>query len=216
MRGLCLSLPRLATSRQLPPGPAQPRGLTQGKEAAGASHGGAVPMASDLMPSVAAAWGGPLCTGRGQGPPRNCPPCRKVTGKCRGSRHRARRAPAPGTNATHRARPRHPTPAPLVLTPSYRRQTVEPGAVDKLSGDRDPATSGRAGWSSHPSETLSSRTTPDPTSRTLPASFPGGKLRLREAKGEIRTRGRQRALAGCQAWRNFKVRRWDSVCAVLA
>lgn len=49
---------------------------------------------------MAGGWAGPLCSGRGQGPPRNCPPRWKVTGKCRGNRPRARRAPAPGTNAT--------------------------------------------------------------------------------------------------------------------
>lgn len=64
---------------------------------------------------MAAGWAGLLCSGREQGPPRNCPPRWKVTGKCRGNRPRARRAPASGTNATFLPPPpprAAPTPAP--------------------------------------------------------------------------------------------------------
>lgn len=182
MRGLWLSLPLLVTSREFPPGPAQPLGLTKQAGASDAPHGGAARNGQRLScrRAVAAAWAGPLCSGRGQGqgPPRNCPPRWKVTGKCRGNRPRARRAPATGTNATLFPPRAAPTPAPAG---SWTVWTRRPGTETKHIGQN---------WLELPPKRCP-RLLSDPRlshQQDLSASFPREKLRFREVRGQIRTR----------------------------
>lgn len=189
MCGLCLSLPLLATSHEFPPRPAQPRGLTKQEVVADTPHSGAERTASGSTEGCGGrlgwafmqrAWAGPsppLLS-----PPRNCPPRWKVTGKCRGNRPRARRAPASATNATSLPLRAAPTPPP--------RGAVQCGPGGRGQGPGDIEES----WVELPPERCPGLLSDPafPISRTCRLLFQRQKLRFREARGPIRTRRGQR------------------------
>lgn len=182
MRGLCLSLPRLATSREPPPGPAQPRGLTEQEAAVGASHGGAERMASGL------AAGGGGCLGwafmhrawAGPSPELSSPleSNRKVPGK---QPQGAARARAWNKRDPSRARPGHPPLGQAAGCRAGRRRRGVPGQSlrKELGGDPTGATPRAPERPPFPIVGLYPH----------PPSFPGGKLRLIEDRGQIRIRG---------------------------
>lgn len=182
MRGLCLSLPRLATSREPPPGPAQPRGLTEQEAAVGASHGGAERMASGL------AAGGGGCLGwafmhwawAGPSPELSSPleSNRKVPGK---QPQGAARARAWNKRDPSRARPGHPPLGQAAGCRAGRRRRGVPGQSLRkgLGGDPTGATPRAPERPPFPIVGLYPH----------PPSFPGGKLRLIEDRGQIRIRG---------------------------
>lgn len=117
-------------SRELPPGPAQARGLTEQEVAAGAPHGGEDRTASGLTEGCGGRLGWAFMqrawAGAGPSPELSSPleSNRKVPGK----QPRARRAPASGTNT---ALPHTHTPARAAPTPvtagSWAVWTRRPG-----------------------------------------------------------------------------------------
>lgn len=193
VRGLCLSLPRLATSREPPPGPAQPRGLTEQEAEVGTSHGGAKRRASGL-----AAGGGGLLGWAFM--------------------HRAWAAPSPELSSPLESNRKVPKKQPQGAARARARNKRDPSRArvpDTRPSDRRPAGC-RAGRRRRgvPGQSLRKELGGAPTGATprVPErtpfpivglyphpSFPGGKLRLIEVRGQIRIRRGQRTLLECQA-----------------